>query len=43
MKINPNPYIKKVIEYNGENNYLLDGVHPNNNSGIELYSFATLR
>ena len=41
--INPNPYIKKVIEYNGENNYLLDGVHPNNNSGIELYSFATLR
>ena len=41
--IDPNPYIKKVIEYNGEENYILDGVHPNNSNGIELYSFAVLR
>ena len=41
--VDPNPYIKKVLEYNGEENYLIDGVHPNDNRGIVLYSFATLR
>lgn len=41
--IDPNPYIKKVIQYNNENDYILDGVHPNNNEGIKLYSFAVLR
>ena len=41
--INPNSYIKNAIEYNGEDSYLLDGIHPNNISGIKLYSFAVLR
>ena len=41
--INPNSYIKNAIEYNGEDSYLLDGIHPNSSSGIKLYSFAVLR
>ncbi len=41
--INPNGYIKKAIEYNGENYYLLDGVHPNKDVGVKLYSLAVLR
>ena len=41
--IDPNPYIKEVIKYNGEDEYILDGVHPNNKIGIKLYSFAVLR
>ncbi len=41
--INPNDYIKEAIEYNGQKTYIIDGVHPNNNAGIKLYSFATMR
>ncbi len=41
--INPNPYIQKAIEYNGESSYIIDGVHPNQKAGIQLYSFATMR
>lgn len=41
--INPNNYIKEVIEYNGESYYLLDGIHPNEKEGIKLYSYSVLR
>lgn len=41
--IDPNPYIKKVIAYNKEKDYIMDGVHPNNKAGIKLYSFAVMR
>ena len=41
--IDPNPYIKEVIKYNGEENYLIDGIHPDDKLGIKLYSFAVLR
>lgn len=41
--INPNIYIKEVLEHNGEENYIIDGVHPNDNIGIELYSYAVMR
>jgi hypothetical protein len=41
--INPNKYIKEVLDYNGEDYYLLDGIHPNNDYGIKLYSYAVLR
>ena len=41
--IDPNPYIKRVIQYNNEDDYILDGVHPNSGEGIKLYSFATMR
>lgn len=40
--VNPNPYIKEVVEYNGLNTYILDGVHPNNNLGVKLYSKSIL-
>ena len=41
--IDPNPYIKKVIYHNNENDYIIDGVHPNSDEGIKLYSFAVMR
>ena len=41
--INPNNYIKEAIEYNGQKTYIIDGVHPNNDAGIKLYSFSTMR
>lgn len=41
--IDGNKYIKEAIEYMGEDTYLLDGVHPNNTVGIQLYSYATMR
>ena len=41
--IDPNPYIKKALKKDGEDTYLLDGVHPNNDEGIKLYSYAVLR
>ncbi len=41
--INPIRYIKSHIKRYGEDYYLLDGVHPDNNKGIELYSFSILR
>lgn len=41
--INPNRYIRKHIYYEGEEYYLLDGVHPNENEGIKLYSYSVLR
>ena len=40
---NPNNYIKRVIKHNGEYEYLIDGVHPNEREGIKLYSFSVLR
>lgn len=41
--INTNNYINKAIKYNGEDIYILDGVHPNSNIGVKLYSFSVLR
>lgn len=41
--INPNRFIKEAILHNGENIYLIDGVHPNSNEGIKLYSYSILR
>ena len=41
--IDPNPYIKKVIYHNNEKDYIIDGVHPNSDEGIKLYSFAVMR
>ena len=41
--VNPNNYIKRVIKHNGEYEYLIDGVHPNEREGIKLYSFSVLR
>ncbi len=41
--IDPNPYIKKVINHNNEKDYIIDGVHPNSYEGIKLYSFAVMR
>ena len=41
--VDPNPYIKKVINHNNEEDYLIDGVHPNSDEGIKLYSFAVMR
>ena len=41
--VDPNPYIKKVINHNNEEDYLIDGVHPNSGEGIKLYSFAVMR
>ena len=41
--IDPNPYIKKVICHNNEKDYIIDGVHPNSDEGIKLYSFAVMR
>lgn len=41
--IDVNNYIQKIMNIDGEDNFLLDGIHPNNTYGIELYSFATMR
>ena len=41
--INTNKYINSAIKYNGEDTYILDGVHPNNRIGVKLYSFSVLR
>lgn len=41
--INPIRYIKAKINKNGEDTYLLDGVHPNKEEGIKLYSYSVLR
>ena len=41
--IDVNKYINKAINDMGEDTYLLDGVHPNSDLGIKLYSYATLR
>lgn len=41
--MNPIRYIKSNIMKDGEEYYLLDGVHPNNNEGIKLYSYGVLR
>lgn len=41
--IDSNLYIKKAIDENGIDTYLLDGVHPNDGLGIKLYSFSVLR
>ena len=41
--INPNIFIRDAILHNGEDIYLIDGVHPNNNEGIKLYSYSILR
>ena len=40
---NPNIYIKKAITFNKENTYILDGIHPNANYGINLYSISLFR
>ena len=41
--IDVNKYISEAINDMGEDTYLLDGVHPNSDLGIKLYSYATLR
>lgn len=41
--INTNKYINSAIKYNGEDTYILDGVHPNGDIGVRLYSFSVLR
>lgn len=41
--VNPIRYIKSYIYRNGEDTYLLDGVHPNDDKGIKLYSYSLLR
>ena len=41
--INPIRYIKSQIYKNGEDTYLLDGVHPNKKEGISLYSYSIFR
>ena len=41
--INTNRYIKSHVYYEGERHYLLDGVHPNKEEGIKLYSYSMLR
>lgn len=41
--VDVNQYIRTVINNNGEDIYLLDGVHPNDLFGIRLYSYAVLR
>ena len=41
--INPIRYIKSYIMIDGEEKYLLDGVHPNEDIGIKLYSYGVLR
>lgn len=41
--INTNRYIKSYIYKYGENEFLLDGVHPNDKMGIDLYSFSVIR
>lgn len=41
--INPIRYIKSQIYRNGEDTYLLDGVHPNKEEGISLYSYSIFR
>lgn len=41
--INPNRFIKSKINIDGEETYLLDGVHPNKDDGIKLYSYSVLR
>ena len=41
--VNTNRYIKSHVYYEGERYYLLDGVHPNKDQGIKLYSYSILR
>jgi len=41
--IDQNKYINKALTDLKEDTFLLDGVHPNNNLGIKLYSYAVLR
>ena len=38
-----NKYIRSAILDNGEDVYLLDGVHPNDSYGIKLYFYALFR
>ena len=38
-----NNYIKRMFNRYGEELYVLDGVHPNNELGIKLYSYSVLR
>ena len=41
--IDINSYIAKVLKEDGEDLFLLDGVHPNNGYGVLLYSYASMR
>ena len=42
LYINPNPYLKEIINDNTRHDYMYDFIHPNDNKGIELYSEAVL-
>ena len=40
--INPNPYIRQILETQPQQIYLLDHIHPNAGKGIALYTRAVL-
>ena len=41
--INPNPYIKSVLNCRVHRDYLIDWIHPNASKGVALYSEAVLK
>lgn len=41
--VNPNKYIKSILDKYPNSDYLLDAIHPNGSSGVRLYSEAVLR
>lgn len=41
--INPNDYIKSVLDKYPNSDYLLDAIHPNGGLGVKLYSEAILK
>ncbi|MBQ2040215.1 MAG: SGNH/GDSL hydrolase family protein [Thermoguttaceae bacterium] len=40
--IDPNPYIKSILDVYPHSRYMLDYVHPNATDGVNLYSEAVL-
>ncbi len=41
--VNTNQYIRKNVNMYNYNYYMLDGIHPNNNYGIDLYSASVVK
>lgn len=41
--INPNPYIKSVLDCRPHKDYLIDWIHPNAGNGVALYSEAVMK
>lgn len=41
--INPHPVIVSIMNNSNKNEFLLDAVHPNDNKGVGLYSYAVLK